>query len=226
MKKTAVILAGGNGSRMGKNIPKQFILLDNKPVLFHTIETFLDAYDDLNIILVLPEEHLLFWKNELPEFWLERIRLTVGGNTRFASVKNGLKLAGDAEVIFVHDGVRCLVSETLIRHCYEEALIHGSAIPAITPVDSMRITTFEGSEILDRNLLRMVQTPQTFLSDILLPAFNQEYEEGFTDEASVVEKSGEKIHLVEGELTNIKITRPIDLEVAQAILNWKKKSQD
>lgn len=221
MKKTAVILAGGSGTRMGKNLPKQFLLLDNKPILFHTLETFLDAYDDLEIVLVLPEDHLAHWKNQLPASWLSRIKFTTGGATRYASVQNGLKLAGDEGVIFVHDGVRCMVSKELIHRCYEETLKYGSAIPAITPVDSMRMITPDGSKIVNRDHLRIIQTPQTFLAEVLLKAFEQEYEESFTDEAGVVEKMGEQVHLIEGEWTNLKITQPIDLEIALAILKWK-----
>lgn len=207
---------------MGSSIPKQFICINDKPVVFYTLETFLKVYPDFEIILVLPNDHLSHWKSKLPTHWLPRIQFTAGGATRYESVKNGLQLVSSPSMVFVHDGVRCMVSEQLIKRCYEAALQFGNAVPAIQPVDSMR-WMHEGKAVaINRNELRIIQTPQTFHSEILLKAFQQEYEEGFTDEASVVEKMGEKINLVEGELINLKITRPIDLEFANVILKSAK----
>jgi 2-C-methyl-D-erythritol 4-phosphate cytidylyltransferase len=221
MKKVAVIVAGGTGTRMGSQIPKQFLLLHDKPVLFYTIRTFLEAYDDLQIILVLPEEYIDMGREIIDAYFENnRIQLTSGGETRFHSVQNGLRLIEEECIIFVHDAVRCLVSIDLIHRCYENALLVGSAVPAIRSKDSIRILNEEenDNEVLDRNRIVMVQTPQTFHSKILLPAFEIDFKERFTDEATVVETLGLKISLVEGEETNIKITRPVDLLVAEALL--------
>lgn len=219
MLKYAIIVAGGSGSRMGGNLPKQFLLLKNKPVLYYTIKAFLDAYDDLQVILVLPVEYTDMGQ-EIIDAWFDkdRIRITTGGDTRFQSVKNGLQLVEGESVIFVHDGVRCLLSTALIRACYHRAIETGSAVPVVKSKDSVRLLTEDGNDAIDRNKVMLVQTPQTFHSKILLPAFNIDYKDKFTDEATVVEAYGLKVSLVEGQETNIKITTPIDLIVAESIL--------
>ena len=140
-----------------------------------------------------------------------------GGATRFESVKNGFQAVKEPGVIFVHDGVRCLVSSDLIKKCYEEALVHGSAIPAVTATDSIRLISGETHHVVDRNLVKIIQTPQTFLSSVLLPAFEQPYQASFTDEATVVEAAGHTVRLIEGEYSNLKITRPQDLIVAESL---------
>jgi len=219
MKTYAVIVAGGAGKRMGSALPKQFLLLKNKPVLYYTIDAFLKAVPGIHVIIVLPEEHLELGKEIVDGFFDEQqIQLTVGGETRFHSVQNGLKLISEESIIFVHDGVRCLVSEELIQRCYTTALGTGSAIPAVECRDSARMITDDGNDPVDRTKLRLVQTPQTFHSKILLPAFAIDYKERFTDEATVVEAFGLKVTLVQGEETNIKITNPIDLVIAEKIL--------
>jgi len=219
MKTYAVIVAGGAGKRMGSALPKQFLLLKNKPVLYYTIDAFLKAVPGIHVIIVLPEEHLELGKEIVDGFFDEQqIQLTVGGETRFHSVQNGLKLISEESIIFVHDGVRCLVSEELIQRCYTTALETGSAIPAVECRDSVRMITEDGNDPVDRTKLRLVQTPQTFHSKILLPAFAIDYKERFTDEATVVEAFGLKVTLVQGEDTNIKITNPIDLVIAEKIL--------
>ena len=219
MRKYAVIVAGGSGLRMGSALPKQFLDLRGKPVLWHTLRAFLEALPDLDIILVVHPAH----RDAAAEViqltgMANRIKTTDGGETRFHSVKNGLRHIQEHSIIFVHDGVRCLPSTELIKRCYEEALDKGNAIPAVPAVDSIRIETALGNAPFDRNKVRIIQTPQTFYSDILKAAFEQEYEDSFTDEASVVERLGVKIHLVEGESSNIKITRPLDLVIAERIL--------
>ncbi len=220
MKKFAVIVAGGSGLRMGATSPKQFLLLKGKPLLRHTIDAFLDAYNDMQVIVVLPKDYLEFGNTMIDEMIdKNRIQITTGGATRFHSVQNGLKLINETSIIFVHDGVRSLVSQTLIQQCFEQAVEKGSAIPAVAATDSIRLVNGEESSVANRNNIRIIQTPQTFKSDILLPAFNQEYEEKFTDEATVVEAFGTKIFLCEGDYNNIKITRPIDLLLAENILN-------
>ena len=153
----------------------------------------------------------------------ERIRITAGRDTRFQSVKNGLQLVEDESMIFVHDGVRCLLSTDLIKRCYDQAIETGSAIPAISSKDSVRLITEEGNEAFDRSKVKLIQTPQTFHSKILLPAFNIDYKDKFTDEATVVEAFGLKVFLIEGEENNIKITRPVDMLFAEKILDQHEK---
>ncbi len=219
MTRYAVIVAGGTGSRMGGNLPKQFLLLRGKPVLYYTLKTFLEAYDDLKVILVLPVEYTDLGQEIIDAFFdKERIRITAGGPTRFQSVKNGLALVEEESIVFVHDAVRCMLSKDLIRRCHEKAAETGTAIPAIVSKDSIRLMQDEGSEALDRNKVMLVQTPQTFHSKILIPAYQIDYKDKFTDEATVVEAFGMKVSLVEGEENNIKITRPVDLLIAEQLI--------
>jgi 2-C-methyl-D-erythritol 4-phosphate cytidylyltransferase len=206
--------------------------LQGKTVLWHTLTVFLEAYEDMEIILVLPEEHLETGRRVLAvaeaevgsrgglrfQDRLRGVRMVAGGATRFHSVQNGLRSIGDSSVIFVHDGVRCLLTTGLVQRCYEHTLRHGSAIPVIDARDSVRLMNGQGHEAVDRNRVKLVQTPQTFLSDILLPAYKLEYRESFTDEATVVEAAGGRVDLVEGEPFNIKITMPVDLDMAEKIL--------
>jgi 2-C-methyl-D-erythritol 4-phosphate cytidylyltransferase len=219
MKKYGVIVAGGSGKRMNSALPKQFMMLKDKPVLYYTLQTFLEAYPDLEIILVLPLEYIDLGKEIIDGYFdSSRIRIVTGGDSRFHSVQSGLSLIEEESIIFVHDGVRCLVTPQLIHRCYMQALETGSAIPTIISKDSVRLETEEGNEPLDRNRVHLVQTPQTFHSKLLLAAFQIDYKERFTDEATVVEAFGLKVSLVEGEETNIKITRPVDLFLAEKIL--------
>ncbi|RYY49352.1 MAG: 2-C-methyl-D-erythritol 4-phosphate cytidylyltransferase [Chitinophagaceae bacterium] len=220
MEKYAVIVAGGSGSRMNNNIPKQFLLLKNKPVLYYTLQTFLQSYSDMKIILVLPEEHVASGQEIIDAYFdYDRIRITVGGRTRFHSVQNGLKLVESESIVLVHDAVRCLVDLDLIYRCYETALEFGAAVPAIASKDSVRLITEEGNEAVERRNVRLIQTPQAFLSTILIPAYNIDYKDKYTDEATVVEAFGMKVKLVEGQENNIKITLPPDLIYAEYILN-------
>lgn len=220
MKKVAVIVAGGNGVRMNSEIPKQFLLIKNKPVLYYTINAFLEAYQDMEIILVLPAEHMGKGQEIIDGFFdNSKFRITAGGRTRFHSVQNGLFQIREECIVFVHDGVRCLLSKELIHRCYEAAVSLGNAVPAIDCKDSVRILTAEGNEPVDRNEIKLVQTPQTFHSKIILPAFNIDYKDQFTDEATVVEAFGLKINLVEGERNNIKITNREDLALAELLMN-------
>lgn len=219
MKKIAVIVAGGNGTRMNSELPKQFLLLKGKPVLYYTIYTFLQAYNDLHIILVLPEEYIAAGQEIIDAFFdYKRIQITAGGRTRFHSVQNGLALITEESMVFVHDGVRCLVTKDLIQRCYEVAIETGSAIPVADCKDSVRLIKGELNEAIERTRVKLVQTPQTFHSKILLPAFKIDYKDKFTDEATVVEAFGLKVNLIEGEENNIKITRPADLIVAALLL--------
>lgn len=228
MQKYAVIVAGGTGTRMGSIIPKQFLMLHDKPVLYYTIRTFLNAFDDLRIVLVLPEEYIDMGREIIDAYFdNDRVQITAGGETRFHSVQNGLRLVSKDAVVFVHDAVRCLVTTDLIHRCYENALETGSAVPAIRVRDSVRLLNEEENtnEVMDRSRVVLVQTPQTFHSRILLPAFEIDYKERFTDEATVVEAFGLKVSLVPGDETNIKITRPVDLLIAESILKLEMESQ-
>ncbi|MFT3981677.1 MAG: 2-C-methyl-D-erythritol 4-phosphate cytidylyltransferase [Ferruginibacter sp.] len=219
MKKYAIIVAGGNGTRMNSNIPKQFMMLKDKPVLYYTIDAFLQSYADMNIILVLPEEFIGTGQEIIDAYFnYERIRITVGGRTRFHSVQNGLKLVEEEGIVLVHDAVRCMLDVSLIHRCYEAAYDFGAVVPAIASKDSVRIITEEGNESVERKNVRLVQTPQAFLSTILIPAYTIDYKDRFTDEATVVEAFGMKVKLIEGDENNIKITTPADMMIALNIL--------
>jgi 2-C-methyl-D-erythritol 4-phosphate cytidylyltransferase len=220
MRKFAIIVAGGTGSRMNNSTPKQFLLLKGKPVLYYTINSFLQAYDDLQIVLVLPEDHIAAGQEIIDAFFdYSRLQIAIGGRTRFHSVQNGLQLVNEESIVFVHDAVRCLVSVDLVRRCYDAAMENGSAIPVIDSKDSVRlITDDDDNEALERAAIKLVQTPQTFHSKILLPAYQIDYKDKFTDEATVVEAFGLKVKLVAGEENNFKITRPLDLLMAEQIL--------
>ncbi len=221
-EKYLVIVAGGKGLRMGSAVPKQFLPLCGKPVLYYAIHAFKSAFPDIQVIMVLPKEHISYAQMVLQAF-PERIdaEIVAGGESRYHSVQNGLKPVHNDAVVFIHDGVRPLVSTELIRRCYEQAVEKGSAIPAIAVKDSMRVVEGETSKAIDREQLRIVQTPQTFLSDLIIPAFRQDYNASFTDEATVAEAFGLKVHLIEGERNNIKVTTPEDMAVAEALLNLK-----
>lgn len=218
-KKVAIIVAGGSGTRMQNAVPKQFLDLSGKPVLYHTIAAFAAAFPDMEIVLVLPEAHFTFANHLLQAFDpLPAITIVKGGETRFHSVKNGLQQVKEPAVVFVHDGVRPLVSAALIRACYEAALSHGSAIPVIDMKDSIREISAGSNAAVDRDRFRIIQTPQTFLSELILPAFELPYDPLFTDEATVVERLGHPVYLLPGEESNIKITKPLDLTIAAALL--------
>ena len=221
MKKFAIIVAGGSGSRMNNSIPKQFLLLKNKPVLFYAINTFLTTFPDCKIILVLPEEHVGVGQEIIDAFFdYKSIQIVIGGRTRFHSVQNGLALVDEEDsVVFVHDAVRPLLSDNLINRCYDSVLELGTAIPVVDCKDSVRVLTESGNQAVERSTIKLVQTPQAFHGKILLPSFfGIDYKDKFTDEASVVEAFGLKVALVDGDDDNIKITKATDLLIAEAIL--------
>lgn len=224
MKKYAVIVAGGKGVRMGSAVPKQFLPLNGHPILYHTIKAFADAYADMHLVLVLPADQVSYAQMVLQSF-PNRIDITIvtGGETRFHSVQNGLKVVEENSIVFVQDGVRPLVTSALIHRCYEQAVEKGSAIPAIPVADSMRIIEDDDSRPVDREQMRVIQTPQTFRSDILLLAYQQEYQTSFTDEATVVEAFGGTVFLVDGERSNIKVTTPEDMIIAEALLKAREE---
>jgi 2-C-methyl-D-erythritol 4-phosphate cytidylyltransferase len=214
-----VIVAGGSGKRMGAEIPKQFLELAGRPVLMHTIERFKAFNDTIEIITVLPENQLRFWidlqkKHSFPVLHT----LVKGGSNRFFSVRNGLKFVNNSGLVAIHDGVRPFVSIETIKHCFETAEKLGNAIPVISPNESLRIVTEEGSHPVDRFHVKQIQTPQVFNSQLIKNAYLQDYSQDFTDDATVLEKTGEKINLIEGNRENIKITTPEDLLISAALL--------
>lgn len=220
--KTAIIVAGGTGTRMGAEKPKQFLLLNDHPVLYHTLKSFLSSFEDLDIVLVLPEDHIEEGKRIASSCSTSRtIRLVTGGATRWESVRNGLQQVQHDGIVMVHDGVRCLVLPDLIRSCCASAWENGSAIPVVSATDSIRMVEGNQSSVVDRNLIRLVQTPQTFRVPALQEAFAQCRRNDFGDEAAVWESAGWQVSLIDGAHDNIKITRPVDLLIAAAILQYR-----
>jgi 2-C-methyl-D-erythritol 4-phosphate cytidylyltransferase len=219
MKKFVIIVAGGSGSRMGTEIPKQFLELCGKPVLMHTISVFHDFDPESKIILVLPEDQLPFWEGLCLKHSFSLVHQVVsGGKTRFHSVQNGLSQIDGEGIVFIHDGVRPLVSRETLGRCLETAQESGNAIPVLPVTESLRKLEGDQNISVDRSQYFSVQTPQTFRSDQILEAFKQDFDQAFTDDASVAEKAGFSIHMVEGNLENIKITTPTDLIIAEALL--------
>ncbi len=218
MKKYIIIVAGGKGLRMGGDIPKQFLPICGKPVLMRTLEAF-HAYDaSMHLILVLPVSQQAYWKQLCEEYQFDLVHeIADGGETRFHSVKNGLALVEEEGLVGVHDGVRPFVSQEVITRCYEEAASLKAVIPVIGVVETVRHLTEEGSETVPRDQYKLVQTPQVFDVTLLHRAYQQEYTDLFTDDASVVEALGEKVYLVEGNRENIKLTTPFDLKLAELL---------
>ncbi len=215
-----IIVAGGSGKRMGGSLPKQFSLVGGEPILARTINAFRKALPVSRIIVVLPAEYIEFWKNFSARFEIAKHSIIEGGEERFHSVRNGIEALSDAvDLIAVHDGVRPFASKDMILRVVDCAAKNGSAIPVVKAVDSYRSIEGDESHIVDRTPLRIVQTPQIFAAPILRVAYDADFRTEFTDDASVVESSGEKITLCEGEYTNIKITSPADLVLAEAIAN-------
>ena len=226
MKKTAIIVAGGTGQRMGTTLPKQFLAIEGKSILLHTIDQFISAFSDINFVIVLPADYIHEGENLIAASGLSQsFQFVAGGDTRFQSVKNGLAQADPASIVFVHDAVRCLLTPDLIQRCYQQAVEKGSAIPAVSSTDTVRIIEGTKHHVVDRANVMMIQTPQTFNAAILKKAFEQAYQPSFTDEANVLEASGNEVYLIEGEHENIKITRPLDLAIAEYILA-KRASKD
>ena len=216
-----IIVAGGKGLRMGSDIPKQFLPIGGKPVLMRTLERFRAYSKVLQIILVLPEAQQGYWQELCKEYHFEvAYQLANGGQTRFHSVQNGLSLVPDDAqgVVGVHDGVRPFPSIDVIRNCYDTAREKKAVIPVIPVVETVRHLEGESSVTVPRGDYRLVQTPQTFDIQLLKAANRQPSNDGFTDDASVVESYGHTITLVEGNRENIKITTPYDIVVAEAII--------
>jgi len=235
--KIALVVAGGKGERMNTDIPKQFMEIQGKPVLMHTLEAFLRYDASVRLIVILPLAQITRWESLCKKHAFEMPhQIIAGGHTRFQSVKNGLDSIEMPALIAVHDGVRPLVSIETIARCFDTAEKFGIAIPVVDLVDSIRQITAEGSLSVDRTAYKLVQTPQVFDSRILKKAYEQSFSALFTDDASVVEAliaqpyeggekdeylSGIKIHLVEGNRENIKITTRVDLEMAEVLIKFE-----
>lgn len=226
MKKVSVIIvAGGSGERMGTDVPKQFLPLCGETILVTTLRRFFAALPDSEFVVVLPDEETGRWAEICEHKGLRGThKVCPGGNTRFESVKNGMKVLGECDYIAIHDGVRPLITAELIQECVKTAEGRGTAVPAVRPTDSYRMMTSDGdSRIVNRETLRAVQTPQVFRSDILRKAYETEYRPEFTDDASVVEISGVEITICEGDRENIKITSPEDLIIARTLMDEQRK---
>ena len=225
-----IIVAGGKGLRMGSDLPKQFLPIGGRPVLMHTLEAFERAIPGIHLVLVLPHDQQDFWRDlcRKHDFTLPHT-IVDGGETRFHSVKNGLRSLSpvrEGSLVAVHDGVRPFVSIDVIRRCFEAAREHAAVVPVVPVVETVRqlqpsITGEGASATIDRSHLRLVQTPQVFSLPLLLQAYEQPYCDTFTDDASVVEALGHPVTLVDGNRENIKITTPFDLIIAEALLKLK-----
>ena len=218
MQKYAIVVAGGSGTRMKSELPKQFIKLAGKPILMHTLEAF--HFDNIQIILVLPESQIPYWKELVDEHQFKiPHNIIAGGEQRFHSVKNGLSsIKADDGLVAIHDGVRPLIKRQIISESFEQAERAGNAIASIQLKDSIRSITPHANQQEDRTNFRLIQTPQTFKIQLIKRAFEQEYTPSFTDDASVLEQAGHSINLIEGDYKNIKITTPEDLLVAETLL--------
>jgi len=218
MQKSVIIVAGGKGSRMKSDIPKQFLFIDGKPILMHTIEKFYQYDNSINIILILPENQMFYWQL-LVKKQKFTIPLTIekGGETRFQSVKNGLEHIKEG-IVGIHDAVRPLVSLSTIKSAFALAEKEGNAVPVISTNESIRIINDKANHHLDRNTIKIVQTPQCFEAVLIKQAYKQDYKSIFTDDASVLENTGKSIYLSEGNSENIKITTALDLKLAEILI--------
>jgi 2-C-methyl-D-erythritol 4-phosphate cytidylyltransferase len=222
MQEYAIIVAGGSGSRMKSDIPKQFLLIKHQPILMYTIQAFRAYSENLNIIVVLPEDQFEYWYQLCYEHsFTEKYSLIPGGQTRFHSVKNGLESISKLDgLVAVHDGVRPVIGNGIIADSFSKAAQYGTAVVSVPLKDSIRsVETGDVNKAEDRTKFRLIQTPQTFRLDWMRDSFSQPYQEGFTDCASVLELAGYPIHMINGAYENIKITTPEDLRWAEIYLN-------
>lgn len=221
MEQFAIITAGGTGSRMGTAIPKQFLSINGIPVLIHTINLFVPLVD--TVIVTLPEQYVEYWKEIQIKYNFHVPYILVhGGETRFDSVKNALRLVPDRGFVAIHDAVRPFVTSALIQSCFRHAQQYGTAVPAIPLKYSLRMVSGTKNQSVNRSDFYVVQTPQVFACEIVKRAYQQPYQFNFTDDASVVETLGEEIQLVEGEESNVKITTSTDLVLAEILMNQNK----
>jgi 2-C-methyl-D-erythritol 4-phosphate cytidylyltransferase len=215
----AIIVAGGMGNRMGKSSPKQFLLLSGKPVLMYSVHAFHDYNPYIQVVVALHPDYFETWGKLCNEYDFQQShRLVPGGETRYHSVKNALDAITGEGFVSVHDAARPLVSKALISSTFGEARKYSNAIPAIPVNETVRTIESGYPRLVDRNSLRIIQTPQVFEINMLKRAYQQKYQPSFTDDASLLEAQGVHLHLVEGDLRNIKITYPCDLDIAEAYL--------
>ncbi len=218
----AIIVAGGSGTRMNSNVPKQFLTLNNKPVILYSIEQFLVSFPLIQLIVVLPKAYMEMGNQIFKSSnHSNKIRVVEGGETRYHSVKNGLECIHDDGIVFIHDAVRPCIDHDLLTRLYNKAIETGNAIPCVDLNDSIRCIENGKSKSVDRQNYKSIQTPQTFKIELIKKAFQQEYQPTFTDEATVLESMGETISLVDGISQNIKITRQEDLELVSILLSKK-----
>ena len=220
MKRTALIVAAGSGSRMGGDMPKQYLPLKGKPVIVHTLEKFRQFDPRMKIVVVVARAHQELWEQIARSYVIAGdISLATGGASRFDSVKNGLDLINEECLVGIHDAVRPLVGKDTLERCYDAAEIEGSGIPVLGMDDSIRMLDGQGSSLpMDRSRLKRVQTPQVFRSGQIKEAYQQAFNPGFTDDASVYETCFGQLTLVEGNPENIKITTPMDLKLAELLM--------
>ena len=219
-QQSIIIVAGGKGLRAGGDFPKQFQVLGIEPMLMHTIQAFYDYNPQIDMVLVLPDGFETYWRGlcEAHRFY-KPYKIVAGGETRFHSVKNGLAEIADTQIVGVHDAARPFVTSSLIGRCFDAALAQQCGIiPVIDEVNSMRILTEDGSRIIDRQLLKIVQTPQVFPASALKKAYEVDFDPTFTDDASVFEQSGGNIQFVQGDEINIKITTAFDFFIGEQYL--------
>jgi len=221
MKKYAIIVAGGSGQRMSSLIPKQFLQINTEIILMKSIRAFFNYDQSINLIVALPENQIEYWKKLCVQnnFNIDH-KVVAGGKTRFHSVKNALKEISTDGIVAIHDGVRPLVSQETIDNVFEIAITNGNAIPYIDSIDSIRIIESSSNKPIDRDKIKLIQTPQAFDCKLILNAYEQDWHENFTDDANVVEKMGKQINLVPGNKENIKITNQADLIIAEALSNY------
>ncbi len=233
LKEYAIIVAGGKGTRMNNTLPKQFIELSGLPILMHTINAFFAYSDEIHIVLVLPENELAIWDGLCDKYNFDKkVIIALGGDTRFQSVKSGLaKIEAHDGLVAIHDGVRPLVSKDIIGASFRLAAVHQSAVAAVRLKESIRITDQaflpksssahkqDATSSVDRSSYRLIQTPQTFELKLIKNAYKIKEDVSLTDDASVAERAGCKISLFEGSYSNLKITTPEDLIIAEALLN-------
>jgi 2-C-methyl-D-erythritol 4-phosphate cytidylyltransferase len=224
-KEYALIVAGGKGTRIKSRLPKQFLELNGKPILIHTLEAFYRYSEKITVVLVLPEDDFSMWNDLCKKHnFYKSIILQKGGETRFQSVKNGLDKIEGSGLVAIHDGVRPLVSEDIIGASFRLAAVHQSAVAAVRLKESIRMTDQDNTKAMDRSRFRLIQTPQTFDVALIKQAYQLKEDPSMTDDASVAEKSGHVISLFEGSYENIKITTPEDLIVAEALLSAKSEN--
>jgi 2-C-methyl-D-erythritol 4-phosphate cytidylyltransferase len=226
MRKSVILVAGGNGTRMGTDLPKQFLELEEYPVLMWSILCFLEYDPEISVVVVLPESQINYWKELCHKFnFSYQHQVAKGGETRFHSVRNGIESLTETDLVAIHDGVRPLVSRQTIENCFRQAASSGAAIPALPVNETLRRGSLEQSLTVDRNIYFVVQTPQVFKYPLLKKSYLQVWDPSFTDDASVVEKHGYPVTMVPGNRENLKITHIEDLIIATAYIKKKKDTR-